>query len=58
MSEHWRHDGRSPATSKPSDQVNNELLRAAIAAPSLHNARPWRLRVKNTGTTIEIFADP
>lgn len=35
-----------------------ELLRAAIAAPSLHNAQPWRLRVRNAGATIEIFADP
>ena len=34
-----------------------ELLRAAIAAPSLHNSQPWRLRLKNAGTTIEIFAD-
>jgi len=58
MSEHWHHDDRSPATSKSSDQVINELLRAAVAAPSLHNAQPWRLRLKNAGTTIEIFADP
>lgn len=41
-----------------SDLAIDDLLRAAIAAPSLHNAQPWRLRVKNAGTTIEIFADP
>ena len=36
----------------------DELLRSAIAAPSLHNSQPWRLRVTNAGATIEIFADP
>jgi hypothetical protein len=36
----------------------DELLRAAIAAPSLHNSQPWRLRVTNAGSTIEIFVDP
>ena len=36
----------------------DELLRAAIAAPSLHNSQPWRLRVRNAGRTIEISADP
>lgn len=46
MSEQWHR------------QVIDELLRAAIAAPSLHNAQPWRLRVKSAGTTIEMFADP
>lgn len=45
------------AHSNASDVVSDELLRAVIAAPSLHNAQPWRLRVKNAGTTIEMFAD-
>lgn len=45
-------------TSNACDSAIDELLRAAIAAPSLHNAQPWRLLVKNAGTTIEMFADP
>jgi hypothetical protein len=58
MSERWRHDGRSPGGPKPSDRTIDELLRAAIAAPSLHNTQPWRLRVRDGGTTIQMFADP
>ena len=41
----------------PSELVTGNLLRAAIAAPSLHNAQPWRLRVRDAGATIELFAD-
>ncbi len=34
-----------------------ELLQAAVAAPSLHNTQPWRMRIKAAGTRIELFAD-
>ncbi|HWF82085.1 MAG TPA: hypothetical protein VN695_15995 [Streptosporangiaceae bacterium] len=34
-----------------------ELLSAAVAAPSLHNTQPWRMRIKAKGTKIELFAD-
>lgn len=36
----------------------HEILRAAVAAPSMHNAQPWRLCVANAGRTIAVFADP
>ena len=58
MNEPWHHADRSPGMAKPSDPVIDEVLRAAIAAPSLHNAQPWRLRVKNAGSTVEMLADP
>jgi nitroreductase len=35
-----------------------DVVRAAIAAPSLHNSQPWRLRVTDSGSRIELFADP
>jgi nitroreductase len=34
-----------------------ELLQAAVAAPSLHNTQPWRMRIKAAGMRIELFAD-
>jgi nitroreductase len=33
----------------------DQLLTAAIAAPSMHNTQPWRLRV--TGSTIDVYLD-
>lgn len=57
MSEQRCHDDRSPRSPNASELTIDELLRAVIAAPSLHNAQPWRLRVRNAGTTIEMFAD-
>jgi nitroreductase len=37
--------------------VIEELLQAAIAAPSMHNTQPWMMRIKDAGTKIELFAD-
>ncbi len=34
-----------------------ELLQAAVAAPSLHNTQPWRMLIKTAGARIELFAD-
>jgi nitroreductase len=37
----------------PSRQLIDELLRAAVAAPSLHNAQPWRFRIWPSSGVIE-----
>ena len=42
----------------PSRQLIDELLRAAVAAPSLHNTQPWRFRVWPAAGVIELAADP
>jgi hypothetical protein len=38
-----------------SKYIVDELLTAAIAAPSMHNTQPWRFRV--TGSTIDVYLD-
>ncbi len=58
MAEQRHRKSRPDDPSGPDELATEELLRAAIAAPSMHNAQPWRLCVANSGTTIEIFADP
>jgi hypothetical protein len=58
MAEQRHRESRSDSPSKPSELATDELLRATIAAPSMHNTQPWRLCVANSGTTIEIFVDP
>ena len=40
------------------EQLTGRLLRAAAAAPSMHNTQPWRFRVSDPGRTIELRADP
>jgi nitroreductase len=35
----------------------DRLLRAAAAAPSMHNTQPWRFRVRPGRRTIELLAD-
>jgi nitroreductase len=49
--------GRS-ADPVPPDQLAGQLLRAAAAAPSMHNTQPWRFRVSRADQTIELYADP
>jgi hypothetical protein len=41
-----------------SRRLAGELLRAATAAPSMHNVQPWRFRIRHAGGTIELWADP
>jgi nitroreductase len=36
----------------------DELVRAAVAAPSMHNTQPWRFRIQDAGGAIELHADP
>jgi hypothetical protein len=42
----------------PSRQLIDELLRAAVAAPSLHNAQPWRFHIRLSSSVIELAIDP
>jgi nitroreductase len=41
-----------------SAELVQELVRAAVAAPSMHNAQPWRFRVRPGMRVIELHADP
>ena len=49
---------RSGEPHRPSPRLVGELVRAAVAAPSMHNTQPWRFRVAVAGATIELHADP
>jgi nitroreductase len=58
MAESAPGDGQATESGIPPRQLIDELVRAAVAAPSLHNAQPWRFRVCDGGSVIELFADP
>jgi len=49
---------RSGEPHRPSRRLVDELVRAAVAAPSMHNTQPWRFRIQDAGSTIELHADP
>jgi nitroreductase len=49
---------RSAETARLSRPVIEQLVRAAAAAPSMHNTQPWRFRVTDAGRAIELRADP
>jgi nitroreductase len=49
---------RSGEPYRPPPPLVDELLRAAVAAPSMHNTQPWRFLIKDAGGTIELHADP
>jgi nitroreductase len=49
---------RSGEPNQPSRRLVDELVRAAVAAPSMHNTQPWRFRIQDAGGTIELHADP
>lgn len=51
----WRRRIR-PAGGLPRPVIER-LVRAAAAAPSLHNTQPWRFRVRDGGRVLEVRAD-
>ncbi|WP_406054619.1 Acg family FMN-binding oxidoreductase [Kribbella sp. NBC_00889] len=42
-------------TATPAEDVRDQLLRAAVAAPSVHNTQPWRFRFR--GWVVEVHRD-
>jgi nitroreductase len=63
------HTGSMPQTDAPgsgpsagqaelSPQLVEDLVRAAVAAPSMHNAQPWRFACRPGTRVIEMRADP
>jgi nitroreductase len=50
--------GGSGGSAIPARQLTGELLRAAVAAPSMHNTQPWRFQIRDASATIELLADP
>src|SRR5713101_897822 len=49
---------RSAESAELTREVFEQLLQAAVAAPSMHNTQPWRFRVRQASRTIELRADP
>ncbi|MFE2810395.1 Acg family FMN-binding oxidoreductase [Streptomyces nigra] len=41
----------------PSDEETAALVRDAVAAPSMHNAQPWRFRYLRRARTFDVLAD-
>lgn len=50
--------GPSQGPSGPTRDLVEQLLRAAVAAPSMHNTQPWRFRLRPASSVIEMYADP
>ncbi len=50
--------GPSAGQAQLSRQLIQELVRAAVAAPSMHNTQPWRFRVRPGMRVIKLHADP
>jgi len=48
----------SGGPSPPSRRVIEELLAAAVAAPSMHNTQPWRFEVQAADAVIGLALDP
>jgi len=57
MAEPRVHDraARSQGQGALTDEDLTACVRAAIAAPSIHNSQPWRFRIRGGG--IDVFAD-
>jgi nitroreductase len=51
-----RRGGAPAAARRPPRQLIEELVGAAVAAPSMHNTQPWRFRIR-ADDAIELRAD-
>lgn len=50
--------GRSAVPPAPTRDLIEQLLQAAVAAPSMHNTQPWLFRLRDDNRVIELHADP
>jgi nitroreductase len=57
MTRQGGHGGPAGGWAGLPPRVTEDLLRAAAAAPSLHNTQPWRFGVHDAGAVIELFID-
>ncbi len=50
-------NGQSAERAQLTRELVDDLVRAAVAAPSKHNTQPWRFRVDEASQTVELYAD-
>ena len=50
--------GSSPGRAGPTRELIEQFLRAAVAAPSMHNTQPWLFRLRDANRVIDLHADP
>jgi hypothetical protein len=50
-------NGRSAERAELTRELVDDLVRAAVAAPSKHNTQPWRFRVDEASQAVELYAD-
>jgi len=50
-------NGRSTERAELTPDLVDTLIRAAVAAPSMHNTQPWRFRADEASQTVGLYAD-